>query len=41
MKEGGNLTKGDGLTSGIEKGFPVGDDGVLVNLLVGSQRQHT
>lgn len=39
-KERGNLTERDGLTSGTEKGFPAGDDGVLVNLLVGSQRWH-
>lgn len=40
MKEGGNLTKGDDLKSGTEKDFPAGDDGVLVNLSVGSQRRH-
>lgn len=39
-KERGNLTERDDLTSGTEKVFPAGDDGVLVNLLVGSQRWH-
>lgn len=37
---GGNLTKGDNLTSATEKGFPAGDDGVLVSLQVGPQRRH-
>lgn len=40
MKEGGNLTRGDDLTSATEKGFPAGDDRVLVSLQVGSQRRH-
>lgn len=40
VKERGNLTERDDLTSGTEKIFPAGDDGVLVNLLVGSQRWH-